>query len=57
MNAHIPPNVIWAHIFEDVRLTPSAQDHILKCEECLETVLLCLKSESFVAVVEALEGF
>jgi hypothetical protein len=51
---HIPPHVIWMHIYEGREMNQSDQAHVVECSRCLETFIVCLKSESFASVLEAL---
>jgi hypothetical protein len=50
---HVPPHRVWAYLYGDGEFSVQEHDHILACELCLRLFILCLKSESFGAVLKA----
>ena len=51
---HVIPHRAWTYLQADGELSTDEHDHILECESCLHLFLLCLKSESFGAVLKEL---
>jgi len=53
---HITPHHAWAYLYThtESEFSPAEHDHILECEQCLHLFMLCLKSETFGAVLKAL---
>jgi hypothetical protein len=53
---HINPHHAWAYLhFDPVSdLSTAEHDHIVGCEQCLRLFILCLKSDTFGAVLKAL---
>ena len=51
---HIPPHRAWTYIHADSEFTMREHDHILECEQCLRLFILCLRTESFGAVLKEL---
>jgi hypothetical protein len=52
---HIWPHHAWAYLHDDVEFTTAEHDHILDCEQCLRLFIFCLTSETFGAVLKALD--
>ena len=52
----IRPHHVWAYLHGDLdtELNATEHDHILDCEYCFQLFILCLKSNSFAAVLKAL---
>ena len=53
---HITPHHAWAYLHSDLEseFNKAEHDHILECERCLQLFILCLKSQTFGAVLKAL---
>jgi len=54
----IRPHRVWAYLHGDLdtELSATEHDHILDCEFCFQLFILCLKSDSFAAVLKALRS-
>ena len=50
---HVPLHVMCSHIFEDENLSETDQAHIVRCDLCLEAVIICLKSDSFASALRS----
>jgi hypothetical protein len=48
---HLPPHRAWAYLHHGGELAAPERDHILQCETCLHLFQICLKAESFGAVL------
>ena len=53
---HILPHRLWAYLHVDGELTDAERDHALECPQCRAVLKLCLKSDTFAAVLLALAG-
>jgi len=51
---HIPPHILWAHIFEAAELSADDAAHIVTCQFCQKVFRACLKSESLKAALKTL---
>ena len=44
---HVLFHVVWSFLFREGELSKYDCEHILDCNNCLETFIICLKSNSF----------
>jgi len=51
---HLPPHRAWAYLHHGGELGIEEHDHILQCENCLHLFQICLKADSFGAVLAEL---
>ena len=51
---HVPPPLVWSHLYRDGGLSAHDRKHILECEECIEMFVICMKSENFAEAMVSL---
>jgi hypothetical protein len=52
---HVAPHLVWTYLRANSELSKAEHDHIMECDQCLRLVMLCLKSETFGAVLKQLD--
>jgi hypothetical protein len=53
--SHIPPHRLWTYLTAETELSLEDHAHVLQCAHCLRIFRLCLRSETFGAVLRELD--